>query len=61
MRNMGNGGRGRKLRHTVHDPSGPKIHSQPVVMKEICSNDRLLNVCNDKHKLKSASQSQADS
>ena len=60
---MGNGGRGRKLRHTVRDPSGPKIHSQPVVMKEVCSNDRLLDVCmrNDKDKLKPASQSQADS
>ena len=54
---MGNGGRGRELRVRL----SMKISLQSAGAGEVCSDDRLPDICNDKHKLKPALQSQADS
>ena len=59
-RDVGDGGRARKLRHTVHKAPGAHVHIQPVEVEEVRSQDSLLDVRHHKNPTKAASQTQTD-
>ena len=59
-RDVGDGCRSRKLRHTAQKAPGVHVHSQPVEMEEIRSKDSLLDVRHNKNPPKAASQTQTD-